>query len=121
MKKISTILLLFIILLQTFSAVLVRADYLFNKDFIASVLCINKAKKDNSCKGKCYLAKKLGEQKQDEESPRQKKESFEIQFYCLPAEAGLMDVEEQHSTLFAFNCIEFLSASLAPVFHPPAA
>ena len=44
------------------------AYYNINKDYISSVLCINKAKPASTCKGKCYLSKKMDEQEKQEQT-----------------------------------------------------
>ena len=34
-------------------------DYLFNKDYIAKNLCVNRDKPKSCCKGKCHMVKQL--------------------------------------------------------------
>jgi hypothetical protein len=68
MKKGLTILLMFVILLQCGIKSIYVAYYNINQDYIASVLCINKAKPASACNGKCYLAKKMKEQEQQEQT-----------------------------------------------------
>jgi len=47
------------ILLQTFSQVVVVAEYYANKNYIAKNLCKNRDKPMMHCDGKCCLKKKL--------------------------------------------------------------
>lgn len=42
-------------------------EYLYNQDFIAEVLCINKDKPMLNCDGKCYLAKMIKEQQNEKQ------------------------------------------------------
>lgn len=51
-----------------FSRFIVYASFQLNKEYIASVLCVNKAKPQLQCKGKCYLTKKIKQAEQEEKS-----------------------------------------------------
>ena len=46
---------------------MIQADYFLNKSYIAKVLCINKEKPKMHCNGKCYLARQIKEQEQQEQ------------------------------------------------------
>ena len=43
-------------------------EYHFNKDFIKTVLCINKDKPEMKCDGKCYLKKTIAASHQQEQN-----------------------------------------------------
>ena len=119
-KSIISLILLSVFLLQTFSRVIIYADYFINKDYIAKVLCINKDKPKMHCEGKCHLQKQLKEGEKKEQSPVNPiKEKNEVQLFS-----------QNHSALFLFNpvtekksttCYSFhLSEKhLHSVFHPP--
>ena len=65
---------------------LVYLDYQVRKDFIATVLCINKDKPEMRCQGKCHLRKQLTKahnQKTDKKSPALSKNNFEIYHHIL--------------------------------------
>lgn len=68
MKKGLIIVLVLVMLLQSSIRSMYVAYYQINQDYIASVLCINKAKPASSCNGKCYLSKKMKEQEKQEQS-----------------------------------------------------
>ena len=42
--------------------------YNINKEYIAKELCINKSRPASTCKGKCYLSKKMKEQEKQEQT-----------------------------------------------------
>ena len=122
MKVLTAILLLTIIFLQTFSSFVIRADYFINKSYIARVLCINKAKPETHCNGKCYLAKQLKQQEnQDQQAPATKWEKFDMQPFFLPGSPDLSNDQFLVTTKYrAAN--EMLTFSFhRSIFHPPSA
>ena len=68
MKKGFILLLVLVMLLQSSIRTVYVAYYQINEDYIASVLCINKAKPSSSCNGKCYLSKKMKQQEKQEQT-----------------------------------------------------
>ncbi len=68
MKKVLVLMLVMIVLLQGSIKSVYVAYFNFNQDYIASVLCINKAKPASICQGKCYLAKKMKAQEAQEQT-----------------------------------------------------
>jgi len=74
------------ILLSTFVLYTVTKDvwtYAFfkaNQTFIAQALCIDKDDSQSSCKGKCYLKKKLSENRGDEKAPILEMSSQKVYF-----------------------------------------
>ena len=120
LKRFSTILLLAIIALHTFSSFVIKAEYLLNIDYITSVLCVNKEKPKLKCNGKCYLAKKLSEdQNHDQQSPANTKEKFDIQLFYLPNPFKLANVHSEEKSEYYDHDEHFYSAFLHPIFHPP--
>ncbi|RAJ97657.1 hypothetical protein LX87_02560 [Larkinella arboricola] len=67
MRPVLAYLLLVATLLPTFSQWGTIAYYHANKDYIAKVLCENRAKPQLHCDGKCYLAKKLTAQQEQQD------------------------------------------------------
>ena len=122
LKNLSTILLLVITFLQTFSLFVIRTDYYLNKSVITEKLCVNKAKPKMHCNGKCYLAKQLKEkEQQNKQAPDGKKGSLEINIYmafALPVSTFFVQKLKTE-----YNTVEDLKVFSFPhyVFHPPAA
>ena len=81
-RKVVVVLLLAAFTIITFSQSFITLDYFLQKDFIANNLCINKAKPQMHCNGKCQLMKKLKqEQKKDQENPIRKTDTKKQVFY----------------------------------------
>lgn len=68
MKKGFILILVMVMLLQSSIRSVYVAYYQINQDYIATVLCINKAKPASTCNGKCYLSKKMKEQEKQEQT-----------------------------------------------------
>lgn len=74
-KKSIAILILVSFVSQTFGSMLVLANYYTNKAaFIQK--CINKAKPQLQCNGKCQMMKKMGEQEKKEKDQLEKKSAL---------------------------------------------
>lgn len=72
-------------LLQTFSRELLVVDYALNRATITARFCVNKARPQLHCDGKCYFAKQLKKQEEREnKSASPLKERLEM----LPAAFG---------------------------------
>lgn len=75
MSKISQIGSIFLLLLFMAKAMvvpIVYLDYELRKDYIKSVLCVNKNRPEMHCDGKCYLAKRIAAAQKQEESQAEK-------------------------------------------------
>ena len=55
-----------LVLLQTFSRELLVVDFTLNQATITARFCVNKARPQLHCDGKCYFAKKLKQQEERE-------------------------------------------------------
>ena len=97
-------------------------EYGINKDFIATVLCINKDKPELKCDGKCYLAKQVKKASEsDEQIPQTPKrlalENFPYAWYgkcCF--ESNLKTIsKEVISTPYAFSVkTDYINNSTPP-------
>jgi hypothetical protein len=61
-KKCAVIIILVLFLKPIFPVI----DYAINYDYISTVLCINKAKPELKCNGKCHLMKELAKASEDD-------------------------------------------------------
>lgn len=99
-------------------------EYYANKDFFATVLCINKDKPELKCNGQCILMQKLKKVAREESSPAPvPKVSFEdypIGFIsCLnPSLQQFSDALATGKSLYRVN---YYSVSGTDLFHPPRA
>ncbi|MCC9136942.1 hypothetical protein [Pontibacter silvestris] len=113
--------LLFVMLLQVFSKVMIVVDYQANRNYIIEFFCINKNKPELHCNGKCYLAKKLkkAEQAENKAADSNQKQKFEINLYCqalflLPS--VLPAVPDSSFPPYPFS---HSSQEMVSIFHPP--
>ena len=66
MKSVFAYLLTALVLLQTFSRELLVVDFTLNQATITARFCVNKARPQLHCDGKCYFAKQLKKQEERE-------------------------------------------------------
>jgi hypothetical protein len=73
------------------------------------------------CNGKCYLAKQLKEQEQQEhQSHAPKKEQFEIQLFFSTLVYSLVGIQGIPGLEYFEPAEKTLSANPRSVFHPPS-
>jgi hypothetical protein len=113
-----------IVILFVFKPVFPLIEYGLNYDYIAKVLCENKAKPELKCNGKCHLMKQLAKASEAEKSDsKDKKNSSKMEW-----EIPFVNVEIESITglnrCFYFmelptysNQYSFSSESI--FFHPP--
>lgn len=118
MKYVFVIITLTGLMLQTFGKGLVLAEYLLNKEYIARVLCINKAEPKKGCNGQCHLMKQMEKETKQEEKGNAVKDKYEViiaqadfPFYLTPAAGSVK--------LFAAYNGGMAQDPLHAVFHPP--
>jgi len=121
LKKLVAIIALMGILLQTFSQVVIVAEYYANKDYIAKNLCENRDKPMMHCDGKCCLKKKLAKEAKDQApSSRNQKEEHAVNLFCSNIKIDWRPTIQivTPNTYLSYN--ELGTASFHhSVFHPP--
>jgi hypothetical protein len=114
------IILVFCILVQASTRILILLDFEVRRDFIKEVLCMNRDKPEIKCEGKCFLSGQLEKEKeQHKEFPGKLKaenENFQI-FYHNSLE--LLQNSINISKKSAFNSPVFNSLIQNLIFHPP--
>jgi hypothetical protein len=84
-KAFFSYLLISLVLLQTFSREVLVVDFTLHRAVITARFCVNKARPQLHCDGKCYFAKQLKKQEEREsKAPTSLKERLEM----LPAAFG---------------------------------
>ena len=110
------------VFLQTFSAYVIKADYMLNRAFISNSLCVNKEKPEMHCQGKCYLNKKLNQQqKQDQQAPVSKNEKFDVAPFFVPKLFSLTGILSSIKPAFFITDEGLVYSSPNSIFHPPSA
>jgi hypothetical protein len=78
-KAFFSYLLISLVLLQTFSREVLVVDFALNRATITARFCVNKARPQLRCNGKCYFAKRLKQQEERENrAPNVLKERLEM-------------------------------------------
>lgn len=79
MKAFFSYVLILLVLLQTFSREVLVVDFTLNQATITARFCVNKARPQLHCDGKCYFAKQLKKQQEREsKAPNPLKEQLEM-------------------------------------------
>ncbi len=84
-KQLLAAVLLVSVFLQSFSGLIILADFYANQDFIAKNICVNRKQPLSCCQGHCYLQKKLAKDNHDQQ-PGEKKSNFESPVYSIREE-----------------------------------
>ena len=108
-------------LMQSFSRTVLVVEYQVNKNYIAAVLCENKARPQLHCNGKCHLQKELKAADGEEQKlPAPLKEKMEVVYFCQAIEPAFFfhipTVSEAGNTFY-----QQISGRLPVfgIFHPP--
>jgi hypothetical protein len=123
LKKLIAIVACLGILLQTFSQVVIVAEYYANKDYIAKNLCENRDKPMMHCNGKCCLKKKLAKEAGNQApSPRNQKSEQAVNLFCSDTKFEIQSFNTANvpNRYFSHNDLRTFSFH-SSVFHPPSA
>jgi hypothetical protein len=122
-KQIICLVLVSVILLQTFNKTIILTDYHINKEYISKVLCVNKSKPKMHCNGKCHLKKELSKAEKKEQSPANPlNEKNEIQLFSEPNSVfDLFNIVSLNSNNKLISGYSFHLSDKHPdsIFHPP--
>lgn len=125
MRSIVAITFVFLYLVALLRPLAPYLEYYSNKNFFAAVLCINKAKPELKCNGKCALSKKLKKAFKDESQPTSvpstiKLGDYPVGFVSLyklsePVETTLLSCYKETATELVTQ------GFLSNIFRPPCA
>ena len=120
LKKAIAILLVYAILLQGGTKLGIYAYFQLNKDYISSVLCINKNKPVLQCNGNCFLTKKLkAEKEKEKKAPVEIKSMGDNLFYSDYDLSSAKRDFKNISKVKGSYILGSYSVNRPPVFHPP--
>ena len=123
LKNLISVLLAFLILLQSFSKVWIIFSFKINQDYIARVLCINRDKPEMHCNGNCILMQRIkADEEQEKKDMSQKLKDLKDVCYCLryfasPSEYLISQAGKQINTFHYQPPIT--SDFVKGIFHPP--
>lgn len=113
--------LLSVFLLQTFDSVLVYAQYLLNREFIAATLCENRDMPEMQCDGKCYLRKQLQQHHEEKDSPASpREERRDVTLFSPVSEPLAVFIKAPSRAWESLYQPVFSEKHTHAVFHPPA-
>mgnify|MGYP006206130183 CR=1 FL=1 len=124
MKKAFSIIMTMLFLLVSFQQALIIVHFKLNQQNIEQEFCVNKAKPELQCHGKCHLKKELAKSAADEQSPADKKQNskqeMEVLFYQetpifyqkMPVVFTDKNVNASYQNFYALTAIQ-------STFHPP--
>ncbi|MES2628414.1 MAG: hypothetical protein V4616_05545 [Bacteroidota bacterium] len=96
-------------------------DYSVNRVYITQAFCVNKAKPQLKCNGKCHLAKELkkaGEEKND--SDKNSKAEWLVFIGSTPIQPSFSAFESENTPEYLPYTCEKPSDYTSASFHPPA-
>ena len=106
--------------LQIFSKQIIFVDYQFNKTFIASVLCENKAKPQMHCEGKCHLKKELAADDSRQQGNTSKVKSGPEVLFSQQNTECTFNLSPHVVQLKFMEPVAALAQFSSSVFHPPS-
>lgn len=118
-KLITVFLLCFVLLLQPVHNLLIMLDYVINKEFISTVLCINKDKPELNCQGKCQITERFKEtEKKKNNNEGMVSNKIDIILYLPVSINNVLPplVKYKYPIIFEQH---ILSTPPFTIFHPP--
>ncbi|MEO5911870.1 MAG: hypothetical protein ABIP95_13350 [Pelobium sp.] len=103
----------------TFTRLFYFAGYELNKEYIATVLCVNKDKPELNCNGKCFLTRKIAEAEKKQQSQERKTQKDLSQQIMLIAsfKINFLNVVHQSQQINYTNNYSF--SKTTSFYHPP--
>ena len=110
-----------VLLFSSFSNANIYLNFKVNQAEIAATLCIKKEIKDNTCKGKCYLAKQLKKAaEQEKKESNLLKEKQEMVYTFSTTEYTIQSFGDASlNTLFLSDYSDKPISVSNAIFHPP--
>lgn len=120
MKKVFAILFLIVFSFQAFYSSALTVWFYSNQSKITELFCVNKAKPEMKCNGKCYLSKKLKESNSDAtEQPSALKQLVEISLCVVATFNYNFKIESYKQTLNPYYFNVYFFRHETSIFHPP--
>jgi hypothetical protein len=121
MKLLYCILISALILIPSFSYVVVYFTFKVNQDEIARTLCVKKEVINNNCNGKCYLEKQLKKiEGKHKESSLKFLENLELICTQIDLEFIFSEIVTfKTAKKIVFKCCDKPKRTSFSIFHPP--
>ncbi|MGJ1195579.1 hypothetical protein ACR777_08105 [Sphingobacterium spiritivorum] len=121
MKRFLPILLMAIMLIQSFNRVWIVSSFYINQEYIAVNLCVNRFDKVATCKGSCVLKERLKKEKESEQQAAKQKISDVYAFFQLKSSLQQKKVinPDRERTFPPFTSDLLPTGNPSSIFHPP--
>jgi len=119
--RLLSILLLSVILVQSFSKAVIFVNYEINKKQITEQYCVNKSNKSLHCDGMCHMIVQLQKEEKQENPPvKSQNDKFEIILFSSVEEAPLFNIFITGDHAYSIFQLIKIKSSLSSIFHPPS-
>ncbi len=121
MKKLISIFLFTIFIMQSTSTLWILSSFYLQQDYIAKNLCINRFNQKSTCKGKCHLKKQFQAKEKHEQKLPQIKTQKEIELF-FQKHSDITILCKNFENLEKLNtpyCNFYLSEFGLSIFQPP--
>lgn len=123
MKRYIVLLLMAIVLVQSFSRIWIMTAFYINQSYIAAHICVNRFQPVATCKGSCDLNDKLEKERESEQN--QVKHKFQEALVFVPqlkwSLADRLDIPATTYVFPAIQPIDYPLGYLNSIFRPPLA
>ncbi|WP_276346365.1 hypothetical protein [Daejeonella sp. JGW-45] len=117
-RSLISLVLIVALLGANYSRYFIYAGFELNDKYIAAALCENIDKPMLNCKGKCYLAKKIKEAEEKEESREKQLRKSHFQD-AMAVQEVTIDYPPIHIQLISYDLPFALPQRSGSIFHPP--
>ncbi len=112
--------LLFSMLLQSFSKIVIWIEFKMNQEFIAKNLCVQKEVEDNCCQGSCHLKEKMEEDDKNQDAQNSNVKTLkEIQLFHENSICLLLHCPLTLENVYVSFQKKHLPTFTKGIFHPP--
>lgn len=120
LRKAVSILLILAMSMQSLYRLGLVTWFEMNREYVATVLCINKAKPEMHCNGQCYLKKEIQKSESKQTVPANSRDNTEFQFFVV--EDFSIDFRAQTSLVSRYTpyLVNPTRHSINDKFRPPS-
>jgi hypothetical protein len=118
-RSVTAIVLICSIITANFTQLFIYSAFELNKEYIASVLCVNRDKPKLNCKGKCYLNKKIKQAEEKEKNQDQQSQKYHFQQAIISRQLMIYYPADLSMKPLTFERHFILQQYPPSVFHPP--
>jgi len=120
LKQLAVLIFTIILLFQANNILLTVFFYKINKKYITDLFCVNKQQPEMKCHGKCFLNKKIKQQKEEQDKPIITIEVEVLKCLLKFMESFLIGMPSEKGKFIGFMTASNLqNPTEFDIFHPP--